>query len=208
MSKTLFIDYDGTLHNTDARFASRLDGLLGLSADKILDAYIHVHRSIVHKRYPDKHDDYFFHQSFLFSYLGREYDENEARNTANTFKEAQEQCWTEPIFYPEALTFLDKVKGNFTLCLTTGDFAPEKAAALEKAAGKQYFGYVFDHNHQGIKGSDSYFKNALISTECRPECAVAIGDSIEQDIIRAKEAGIAAVWVNRKGLSPEQPYQE
>ena len=42
--------------------------------------------------------------------------------------------------------------------------------------------------------------NALMSTNSRPEDAVAIGDSLEHDIVAAKNAGITTVWVNRKGL--------
>jgi FMN phosphatase YigB (HAD superfamily) len=41
-----------------------------------------------------------------------------------------------------------------------------------------------------------------MSTNSLPDDAVAIGDSLEHDIAAAKEAGIATVWVNRRGLSP------
>ena len=88
------------------------------------------------------------------------------------------------------------------LCLTTGDYAREKADAVEKAAGRSYFSYIFDHTHLGIKGSSAYFENALMSTNSRPGDAVVIGDSLEHDVAAAKGAGITAVWVNRRGMSP------
>jgi len=212
MNKTLFIDYDGTLHNTDARYAENLDGVLELSSDQIIHAYLKVHREIVHLQYPEKHDDFLFHQRFLFKYLGRPYDEAEAVNAAKRFKAAQEECWTKPIFFPDTFQFLDSVKENNILCLTTGDFASEKAAAVEKSSGKHYFKYVFDHNDLGLKGGDSYFRNALTSTKARPEEAVAIGDSIEQDIARASEVGITTIWINRRdshlaGESPGLDYE-
>ena len=202
MSKILFIDYDETLHDTYAKFAIKLDGIYGLSAEQILDAYLTVHRGIVHPQYPEKHDDFFFHQKLLADQLGKPYRKDEARKMATRFKEAQEECWTNPIFFPESLYFLDKVNEKHILCLTTGDYAQEKADALEKAAGRSYFSYVFDDTHLGLKGSSAYFANALMSTNSRPEDAVVIGDSLEHDIAAAKEVGIAAVWVNRRGLPP------
>ena len=66
MKKVLFIDYDGTLHDSDAKYAARLDGILGLDGMQIWKAYLHVHRGIVHVQYPEKHDDFFFHQRLLF----------------------------------------------------------------------------------------------------------------------------------------------
>ncbi|MDY6893691.1 MAG: HAD family hydrolase, partial [Chloroflexota bacterium] len=212
MSKILFIDYDNTLHDTDAKFAPVLDGVYGLSSEQLMETYLLVHRRIIHQQYPEKHDDFFFHQKLIHEHLNRPYDETEARRIASMFKEAQEETWTSPLFYPDTLEFLDKAKENHILCLTTGDFAQKKAKALEKASGKSHFSYVFDNNNLGMKGGSSYFKNALSSTNSRPEDVIAIGDSLEHDIIAAKEAGIKAVWINRKGLphvttSPGPDYQ-
>jgi putative hydrolase of the HAD superfamily len=202
MSKILFIDYDETLHDTYSKFELRLGGIYGLSAERILDAYLAVHRRIVHLQYPERHDDFFFHQKLLADYLGKPYDEGEAQKIARRFKEAQEECWTNPTFFPDSLFFLDQVKKRHILCLTTGDYAREKADALEKASGRSYFSYAFDHTHLGIKGDRAYFDNALMSTNSLPGEAVTIGDSLEHDIASAKEAGITTVWVNRRGLSP------
>ncbi|UCC60178.1 MAG: HAD family hydrolase [Dehalococcoidia bacterium] len=201
MGKILFIDYDETLHDTLSKFAIKLEGIYGLSARELMDAYLTLHRGIIHTRYPDKHDDFFFHQKLLTDHLGKPYDENMAHRMAVSFKEAQESSWTEPNFFPDTFVFLDKVEERHILCLTTGDYAREKADAVEKAAGTSYFSYIFDHTHLGIKGSSAYFENALMSTNSRPEDAIVIGDSLEHDVAAAKGAGIRAVWVNRRGMS-------
>jgi putative hydrolase of the HAD superfamily len=199
MSKVLFIDYDETLHDTYSKFWLRLDGIYGLKAAEIMDAYLTIHRGIVHLRYPEKHDDFFFQQRLVAEHLQVPYDENEVREMARRFKEAQEATWTTPAFFPDALSFLDKAKERHILCLTTGDFAQKKADAIERATGRRYFTYIFDNTHLGLKGSSAYFENALMSTNSRPEETVVIGDSLEHDIAAAKGAGIAAVWVNRRG---------
>ncbi len=199
--KVLFIDYDGTLHDSDAKYAARLDGILGLKGIDIWKAYLHAHRGIVHVRYPEKHDDFFFHQRLLFDYLNKPYDDKIARTLAGKFRQAQQETWENPSFYSDTLPFLNKVKDNHILCLTTGDYAPEKAKALEKAGGANYFSYAFDKDHLGLKGRDSsYYNNAVMSTKSRPEDVVVIGDSLEHDIAAAREAGLATGWVNRKGI--------
>ena len=208
MSRILFIDYDETLHDTYSKFWLRLDGIYGLRAAEIMDAYLQVHRGIVHLEYPERHDDFFFQQRLLSEHLGITYDEGEAREMARRFKEAQETTWTTPKFFPDALSFLDKAKERHVLCLTTGDYAREKADAIEKASGKSYFSYVFDHTHLGMKGGSAYFENALMSTNSLPEEAVVIGDSLEHDIAAAKGAGIMAIWVNRRGHSRMGESQE
>jgi HAD superfamily hydrolase (TIGR01509 family) len=201
MKKVLFIDYDGTLHDSDAKYARRLDGILGLDGMQIWKAYLYVHRSIVHVQYPEKHDDFFFHQRLLFDYLKKPYDDKIARTLAGKFRQAQQETWENPSFYPDALPFLNKVKENHVLCLTTGDYAPEKAKALEKAGGASYFSYAFDKDHLGLKGhSNSYYSNAVMSTTSRPEDVLVIGDSLEHDIAAARGAGLATVWVNRRGI--------
>ena len=201
MKKVLFIDYDGTLHDSDAKYKARLDGILGLNGIDIWRAYLQVHRGIVHTRYPEEHDDFFFHQRLLFDYLKKPYYEKVANELAGKFRQAQLETWTNPTFYPDALPFLNKAKKRHILCLTTGDYAPEKAKALEKAGGVSYFSYVFDKDHLGLKGhSNSYYSNAVMSTNSRPEDVIVIGDSPEHDIAAAKGAGLATVWVNRRGI--------
>ena len=213
MKKVLFIDYDGTLHDSDAKYAAKLNGILGLNGMQIWKAYLHVHRGIVHQRYPEKHDDFFFHQRLLFAYLKKPYDDKVARTLAGKFRQAQQETWINPSFYPDTIPFLSKVKDKHILCLTTGDYAPEKAKALEKAGGVSYFSYTFDKDHLGLKGySSSYYNNAVMSTKSRPEDVLVIGDSPEHDIAAAKGAGLATVWVNRRGIplienSPRPDFQ-
>ena len=199
MTKLLFIDYDNTLHDSDAKYAAKLDGTYGLTAQELIDAFIYVHRRIVHRQYPDRHDDFRFHQKLLSEYLKRPYDEEEAAATARKFAEAQQECWTDPLFFPDSLDFLSKAAATHTLCLTTGDYAPEKADALRKTFGRDYFAHIFDNTHLGMKGGSEYFENALTSTGARSDQVVAIGDSLEHDVAAASEAGIATVWVNRRG---------
>ncbi len=201
MSRVLFIDYDNTLHDTEAQFASRLDGLYGLTSRQIVEVFLQVHREIVHVRHQDRHDDFFFHQRLICERLDRPYDEAEAREVARLFEAANSERWTAPWLFPDVISFLDAVREQHILCLTTGDYAREKADALEKAGGRAYFTHAFDHTHLGVKGSSLFFRNALSEVGAGPEDAVVIGDCPDQDIRAAGEIGISTIWVNRQGLT-------
>jgi len=199
MSRVLFIDYDETLHDTYSKFRLKLDGIYGLSAVVVMEAYMAVHRGVVHTRFPERHDDFFFHQRLIADRLGVQYDEEQALEMGRRFKEAQEATWTTPTFFPEALYFLDRAKERNVLCLTTGDHADKKVRAIERVSGRTHFTYAFDHTHLGLKGTSAYFRNAIMSTNSSADEVVVIGDSLEHDIAAAKAAGIMAIWVNRRG---------
>jgi HAD superfamily hydrolase (TIGR01549 family) len=212
MGKTLFVDYDGTLHNTEAKFAAKLDGVYGMTSQQVVAAYLHVHLEIVHRQFPEKHDDFFFHQKLICDHLNRPYDEGEARAMARIFEAANKERWTNPMFFPDTFEFLDRASEKYVLYLTTGDYARKKADALERASGRSYFEHAFDHTTLGVKGGSSYFENALMSTSTLPEEVVVVGDNLIQDVAAAKEAGIAAVWLNRwsvprDGKSPVPDYE-
>lgn len=196
--KTLFIDYDNTLHDSDSVYFARLDGVLGQPGARIWEAYFEVHRELVHLRYPDQHDDMLFHMRHMFDLLRKPYDEREARRIAGLFCLAQEECWTEPVFFSDTFSFLDRVKREYTLCLATGEHAPQKVRAIETISGKM-FQSAFDLDNVGIKGSSSYFRNALTMSGSRAEDCAMIGDSLPHDITAAKEAGLETIWINRKG---------
>lgn len=65
-----------------------------------------------------------------------------------------------------------------------------------------YFSYAFDKDHLGLKShSSSYYNNAVMSTKSPLGDVLVIGDSLEHDISAAKGAGLATVWVNRRGIA-------
>lgn len=197
--RTLFIDFDGTLHDSEAKFRVKLNGLFGFSGAHLLQTFLAVHQ-MVHQRHPDKHEDFQFQLKLVLERLRRPVDEAAIEELATRFKEAQQECWTEPVFFPDSLPFLDEVKHRgYRLCLATGDHAAEKACSVERMGGKKYFDHAFDQSILGMKGGDSYLRKALALTGSSREEAVVIGDSLPHDISPARVMGILTLWVNRKG---------
>jgi FMN phosphatase YigB (HAD superfamily) len=201
MSKIIFIDFDGTLHDTDPKYIAKLDGLFHLDGEYIWNSYLSLHRQIVHHQYPERHDDTMFHIRLLLSHLNQPFDHAVAADIISRLEQAQEECWQKPQFFPDSLPFLNQIKAKgYTICLATGDYAEEKAKSIEEAAGRKYFTQAFDRARLGVhKGDPKYFRKALSVVNSFPESAISIGDSLAHDIVPAKGLGIKTIWLNRIG---------
>ncbi len=58
---------------------------------------------------------------------------------------------------------------------------------------------VVSQDHGGIEPDPRIFEIALEKAGCSPEEFVHVGDSLENDIVGAKKAGVKSVWLNRNG---------
>ncbi len=208
MVRTVLIDYDGTLHDADAVLRSSLDGIFGLEGDELYHIYLYeIHRGMIHRYHPERHDDLMFHCRLLFKYLKRPFDASTASLFCRRFIEAEERGWRDPIYFDDVLPALETMKtGGLRLFLSTGRDAEEKAAALERYAGVRVFEGSFSEPSIGhLKSNPEYYLKALKRSCSRAEETASIGDSPMTDITPAKTVGITTIWVNRRGEpSPSQ----
>ena len=202
--KTLLIDYDNTLHDSDGKFFAAWDGILGLSGQQLWQLYLAVHREVIHRLYPEKHDDADFQCRLIFERLGQPYDGAAAERIVRGYREAEEACWVDPTPYPDTIAFLDAVKERgYRLCLATGQHAQEKAQAMNRLGAKSYFDRIFGEDMVGaIKADPEYYRRVLAACQAAPEETAIIGDSIPNDIIPAHAVGIRTIWVNHCGEDP------
>ena len=204
--KTILIDFDNTLHNTDAIFEEKFDGLLGLDGKTLWDIlFFKIHREIVTKRFPHAHGDLNLHIELLFDHLKRPYDENQAKEILNRFREGETECWKSPRYYADTVSFLDFLESRkYRVFLTTGDHEKEKAAGIERWASKKYFEDVFGEEGLGVKKNSVEFYRAILQvSHSEPSETVSIGDTFTHDIAPAKEIGVVTIWVNRAGRRPD-----
>ncbi|RJG40328.1 HAD family hydrolase [Motilimonas pumila] len=72
--------------------------------------------------------------------------------------------------------------------------------AFERAQLAEYIDGYFCHANVGIgKGSAEFFHRIAASLKLSTESMVMVGDSIENDIVPALDAGLDAIWFNPKG---------
>ncbi|UCD45622.1 MAG: HAD family hydrolase [Candidatus Bathyarchaeota archaeon] len=202
MITTALIDYDGTLHDYDAVLTRNLEGILGLRGEELYHIYVYdVHRTIVHVRHLDRHDDTMFHCKLIFEHLGRPFDPEVAELIVRKFDEAAERAREDPIYFPEAIRVLDDIKDmGIKMCLSTGRDAEEKSESLKRVTGSSHFTHVFSETALAVlKTEPEYYVRALDIAGSEPKETVSIGDTPLSDIRPAKMVGINTIWLNRRG---------
>jgi FMN phosphatase YigB (HAD superfamily) len=202
MIRAVLLDYDGTLHDADLAIKEALDGILGLEGDELYHIYLYdVHRGIVHRYYPERHDDLMFHCVHIFKHLERPFDGSAAALFCRKFREAEERGWRDPVYFDDVIPALKAMRmGGLRLFLSTGRDAEEKAAAIERYSETRLFEGVFSEPSIGhLKSEPEYYLTALGRSGSRAEETVSIGDSPMTDIGPAKAVGITTIWVNRRG---------
>lgn len=201
MITTVFIDYDGTLHDSDSILHRSLDGILGFSGKDFLKTWIFdIHRGLVHKRYMEKHDDMIFHCKLMFRQLNRPFDHDTANLICRKFDEAGQKAREDPIYFPDAIPALEEMRGmGLKICLTTGTDAEIKAETLVRTTGTNYFEHTFSEPAIGhFKTETEYYETTLEKAGSRPDETVSIGDTPLSDIRPAKLVGIRTIWLNRR----------
>ncbi len=202
MIRTVLMDFDGTLHDWDSALIRSLDGIMGLSGKEFYDIYIYdIHRSVVHAHYPERHDDIPFHCELILKHLHIPFDPEVVNLICRVFDEADEQARKSPIYFPDAIPALEKIKEiGLSIYLSTGKAAKEKAETIEKRTGNRYFEDTFSETSIGyLKTEPEYYRIALELTGSPPEATFSIGDTPMSDIHPAKAVGIWTIWVNRRG---------
>ncbi len=199
--KTVFVDFDNTLHRSDEKFAFNLDGWKGKSGKYLLEVFRKIHLEEIHANYPERHEDMDFHATLLLSYLRLPYDPSLRQDFVNRCGKAASDAWTDPWYYGDASSFLNElVKMGVKMCLTTGESAKKKAEGIYRFLWSHKFDYVFGEEGLGVlKTEPEYFLRALAESRSELASTVSIGDSLTTDVIPAKLAGLRVIWINREG---------
>ena len=81
------------------------------------------------------------------------------------------------------------------------------AERLENFGLLKYFDVIAASAELGVAKPDrAIFQKALESAKCQPQCAVMVGDRLDNDIIPAKALGMRTVWI-RRGLAKYNPVE-
>lgn len=206
MIKHLLIDFDRTLNDSDSVYQKNLNGFLGLTGEEVLRNWEAIHRDILSKEPREKHEDLELHyKEFLDRFRAEDPVETKAA-LRRRIRAAQQECWDATALFDDAIPFLNQVKdAGYTLHIATGDYAQQKAEAVELQAQRSLFTRAFDESVLGVgKGKRDYFDRALALLGTSPSEVLVFGDSIPNDIGPALEAGIAAVWVRRQNEKPRR----
>lgn len=118
-------------------------------------------------------------------------------------RDASEIYWQHRLqhcrLYDDVTPLLQELAQQFPLCLLTNG-APSMQRAKVAASGiTPFFQHVFvGGDFSRGKPDAQIFHAALTATQCQPEEAIHIGDSLVHDIAGARGVGVRSVWLNRK----------
>lgn len=106
---------------------------------------------------------------------------------------------------PYAIEALEYLYSKYPLHIITNGFEEVQGIKMERSNLKKYFKEIVTSERSGFKKPDArIFHYTLGLTGASPESSLMIGDSLEADIIGAREAGIDQVFYNPPGNAHEE----
>jgi len=100
---------------------------------------------------------------------------------------------------------LSRLAGRFRLGVVTNGYGNAEII-LEEAGMRPHLAAVVDSQAVGLRKPDpAIFALALDYLGVAPEAAALVGDSYQQDIRPAKEAGLTTVWLRNDAMSAPLP---
>lgn len=103
---------------------------------------------------------------------------------------------------------LRAIHAHRTIIMATGaDHSDEIdiRRALDRVGLNDAFDYIFCFKNTGLqKPSEAFYRRILHGLNARASDVLMVGDSFENDILRANRVGIAGVWLNTRDAQNRQ----
>ena len=109
--------------------------------------------------------------------------------------------WNQAPVYPEVKEILRRLDGVPRCIVSNADV--ENIEGVLKSNRLEFPMVVTSESARSYKPSPEIFLQALDLLRCKPEEALFVGDSQQDDIVGAKKMGIPVVWVNRSNVPLE-----
>ncbi len=107
---------------------------------------------------------------------------------------------------PGAKDLLDQLKDNYNLHIITNGFPEVQDFKMKNSGLHDYFDVIVTSEGCGHSKPDQrIFQHSLKLAKGKKEEAIMIGDDLEVDIVGAREAGWAQVFLNPKGAVHHEP---
>lgn len=106
--------------------------------------------------------------------------------------------------FPDTIEVLEYLNEKYSLHIITNGFEETQHLKLKNSKIDHYFDHVITSERSGFKKPDErMFHFSLRHTNARSETSIMIGDSLEADVLGAKNAGMHQVYFN-----PEEKKHE
>ncbi len=208
--KAVFFDLDNTLHDDSAelffaavaRTCEQLGDQTGIRPERLMEAYLAGNR------------EHLLLAAGMWDERPVQWLDIDAETWARTLADCGDAGAGDPVaianalFHerlrrvrplPDALESLERLAGRYTLGLISNGQADMQRRKLAALGVESYFPVVLISAELGAgKPSVEIFAEAARRAGVALHEAAHVGDSLVTDIAGAKEAGMIAIWLNRK----------
>ncbi|MGZ4033576.1 MAG: YjjG family noncanonical pyrimidine nucleotidase [Bacteroidia bacterium] len=99
--------------------------------------------------------------------------------------------------FPHAIETLEYLHGKYILHIVTNGFEETQHLKMRNCNIEKYFSEIITSERSGFKKPDKrMFEFSLNEAKANSSTSIMIGDSLEADIIGAREAGLAQIYFN------------
>jgi putative hydrolase of the HAD superfamily len=203
--KHLFFDLDHTLWDFDKNAEETLKELyltynlfdLGI---KSVDDFISVYTEHNHRLWRDYHNGIISKEELRASRfkVTFEHFDVEATKIPHQFEiDYVNICPTKTNLFEGAHEVLSVLKEKYQLHIITNGFLESQTMKMERTNINQYFKHIFVSEVIGLYKPDvALFNHALNVVNANAKEVIMIGDSLEADILGARNAGIDQIYFN------------
>jgi phosphoserine phosphatase len=108
--------------------------------------------------------------------------------------------------YDDAIPMLEQVRRSYALAVLTNGPEDVQRAKLRASGLERFFPVTVASGEVGFgKPDPRIFTTALERLGVRASEAIAVGDSLERDVVGAHRAGLGCVWLNREHSAHAAP---
>ena len=130
---------------------------------------------------------------------------SEAEKLFDSYQEIYEKNWKT---FDDAEEVLDELKAKYKLAIVSNGNSMQQRKKIKLTGLDKYFKDIFISEEVGYaKPQKEIFLTACKAINVKPENAVMIGDKYKVDIEGSINAGLNAIWVNRKNEKIDYKWQ-
>ncbi len=141
----------------------------------------------------------------LFEICNTIISDEQAAEIYHDYQKHYENNWT---LFDDAAELIDYCKDKYTLGIITNGDSNQQRKKIEKTGLDKIISNIFISGEVGhAKPEKEIFEVACKTMGVKPENCLMIGDKIEVDVQGGLNAGMKAVWMNRRNEKSDYKYQ-
>ena len=118
--------------------------------------------------------------------------------------------WPEVHEIPGARETLEALAGDCRLGIVTNASVSTRnmiEVALGRVGLREFISEIFCYTELGLrKDNPAFWRQVLERTQADPARVVVVGDTLEQDVIGPREAGLFSIWLDASGSGTPHTY--